>query len=64
MLIASGKTILLNRYPFNQPGFVELDSRLQKDFALTDRYHALLSADFFNLTNRPNLFESGYERYD
>src|SRR6202007_1587925 len=26
VLLANGKTVLLNRYPFNQPGFAELDA--------------------------------------
>jgi hypothetical protein len=58
VLLANGKTVLLNRYPFNQPGFAELDARLQKDFRITERYHALLSADFFNLTNRANNYSN------
>ncbi len=58
VLLANGKTVLLNRYPFNQPGFAEWDARVQKDFRITERYHAMLSADFFNLTNRSNLYSN------
>jgi hypothetical protein len=57
-LTPSGKTILLGRYVADQPGFAELDARLQKDFKLTDRYHILLSADFYNLTNRGNVYSN------
>jgi hypothetical protein len=53
---AGGKVGLVGRYPFNQPGFAEWDARLQKDFRITERYHAILSADFFNLTNRSNVY--------
>jgi Carboxypeptidase regulatory-like domain len=56
--LSNGKVVLLNRYPFNQPGFAELDMRLQKDFKFKERYHALLSADFFNLTNRANVYSN------
>jgi len=55
---SAGKTGLVGRYPFNQPGFAEWDARLQKDFRITERYHAVLSADFFNLTNRSNLYSN------
>jgi hypothetical protein len=57
-VMSGGKQVLLGRYPFNQPGFAEWDARLQKDFRITERYHALLSADFFNLTNRYNLYSN------
>jgi hypothetical protein len=55
---ASGKTSLLGRYPFDQPGYFEWDGRLQKDFAVHERYHVVLSGDFFNLTNRGNLYSN------
>ena len=55
---SKGKVGLVGRYPFNQPGFAEWDARLQKDFRITERYHAVLSADFFNLTNRANLYSN------
>ncbi len=55
---SGGKTILLGRYVADQPGFAELDARLQKDFKLTDRYHILLSGDFYNLTNRGNVYSN------
>jgi len=54
----AGATRLVGRYPYSQPGFAELDARLQKDFRITERYHALLSADFFNLTNRANQYSN------
>jgi hypothetical protein len=56
--MSNGKTILLGRYAANQPGFAEWDARLQKDVHLSDRYHLLLSGDFFNLTNRGNLYSN------
>jgi Carboxypeptidase regulatory-like domain len=55
---ANGKTSLLGRYPFDQPGYFEWDGRIQKDFALHERYHVVLSGDFFNLTNRGNLYSN------
>src|SRR4029077_3010974 len=58
VLLGNGKTVLLNRYPFNQPGFVELDARLQKDVRVGERYRLQFSADFFNLTNRSNLYSN------
>jgi Carboxypeptidase regulatory-like domain/TonB dependent receptor len=54
----NGKTTLLGRYPLNQPGFAEWDARLQKDFKITERYHAILSGDFFNLSNRHNTYSN------
>jgi hypothetical protein len=56
--LSNGKTVLVGRYPFNQPGFAEWDARIQKDFGLFDRYHVVLSGDFFNLTNRGNVYSS------
>jgi hypothetical protein len=58
VLLGNGKTVLLNRYPFNQPGFVELDARVQKDVRVGERYRLQFSADFFNLTNRSNLYSN------
>jgi hypothetical protein len=55
---SGGKTTLLGRYPFDQPGFAEWDARLQKDFHLGDRFKLQLSADFFNLTNRGNTYSN------
>jgi hypothetical protein len=57
-ITVNGKTSLLGRYPLNQPGFGEWDLRLQKDFGISDRYHVLLSGDFFNLTNRGNVYSN------
>jgi Carboxypeptidase regulatory-like domain len=56
LITLNGKTSLLGRYPLNQPGFFEWDSRLQKDIGIHERYHVILSADFFNMTNRANLY--------
>jgi hypothetical protein len=54
----NGKTVLLDRYPFNQPGFAELDARLQKDIRIGEKYTIQLSGDFFNLTNRANVYSN------
>jgi hypothetical protein len=35
-----------------------LDARLQKDFALGERYRVQLSGDFYNLTNRANVYSN------
>ena len=56
VLLSNGKAALVGRYPYDQPGFAELDARIQKDFKLSDRYHVLLSGDFYNLTNRGNVY--------
>jgi hypothetical protein len=56
--LGNGKQVLLGRYPLNQPGFAELDARLQKDVRLGERYRLQLSADFFNLTNRGNVYSN------
>ncbi len=53
-----GKVRLLGRYPLSQPGFADWDLRLAKDTRITERYHAQLQADFFNLTNRGNLYSN------
>jgi hypothetical protein len=58
LMLPNGKTILVGRYPYDQPGFAELDARIQKDFKLSDRYHVLLSGDFYNLTNRGNVYSN------
>src|SRR5271156_4584620 len=58
LTLNNGKTVLLDRYPDNQPGFAEWDARLQKDFALGERYKVQLSGDFYNLTNRANLYSN------
>ena len=55
---AGGKTVLLGRYPYDQPSFFEWDARLQKDLAIRDRLHVILSGDFFNLTNHGNLYSN------
>ena len=53
--LPNGKTVLLGRYPFTQPGFAEWDARVQKDFGFKERYHLQLSADLYNVTNRGNV---------
>jgi len=58
ILLSNGNTALVGRYPYDQPGFAELDARIQKDFKLSDRYHVLLSGDFYNLTNRGNVYSN------
>jgi hypothetical protein len=54
--IGSGKPFLLPRYPARQPDFFQLDTRINKDFKIGERYHAQIIADLFNLTNRGNLY--------
>jgi hypothetical protein len=58
VLPGNGKQALLGRYPLNQAGFAELDARLQKDVRLGERYRVQFSADFFNLTNRGNVYSN------
>jgi hypothetical protein len=53
-----GKTSLLTRYPFDQPGYFEWDGRLQKDIHVHERFHVIASGDFFNITNRGNLYSN------
>jgi hypothetical protein len=48
----------LTRYPFDQPGYFEWDGRLQKDIPIHERFHVIASGDFFNLTNRGNLYSN------
>jgi Carboxypeptidase regulatory-like domain len=54
----NGKTHLLTRYPFDQPGYFEWDGRLQKDIHLRERLHVIASGDFFNITNYGNLYSN------
>ena len=58
VFLSNGKAALVGRYPYDQPGFAELDARIQKDFKISDRYHVLLSGDFYNLTNRGNVYSN------
>jgi hypothetical protein len=58
ILLHNGKEALVGRYPYSQPGFGELDARVQKDIRITERYHLLVSGDFFNLTNRGNVYSN------
>jgi hypothetical protein len=56
--LANGKSILIGRYTADQPGFAEWDARIQKDFNFGERYTVQLSGDFYNLTNRANLYSN------
>jgi Carboxypeptidase regulatory-like domain/TonB dependent receptor len=56
--LGSGKPFLLDRYPGRQPSFFQSDLRLNKDFAFRERYHLQVLADFYNFTNRGNLFSN------
>jgi hypothetical protein len=55
---AAGKTSLLGRYPFDQPGYFQWDGRIQKTLHVHERLNVVLSGDFFNLTNRGNLYSN------
>jgi hypothetical protein len=55
---SGGKTVLLGRYPFNQPGYFEQEMRLLKDFNMHDRYHVQLQGDFFNVWNHANKYSN------
>jgi hypothetical protein len=55
---SGGKTVLLGRYPFNQPGYVEQEMRILKDFNAHDRYHVQLQGDFFNVWNHANKYSN------
>lgn len=55
---SSGRTVLLGRYPFNQPGYFQEDLRLGKDFNMHDRYHVQLQGDFFNMWNHANKYSN------
>ena len=62
--IGGGKPFLLQRYPFNQPDFIEWDARLAKDFKLGERFTVELSGDFYNVTNRHNcVLEPRHQRH-
>jgi Carboxypeptidase regulatory-like domain/TonB dependent receptor len=56
--LSNGKTVLVGRYPYDQPGFAEWDARVLKDVRITERYTVELTADFFNLTNRGNVYSN------
>jgi hypothetical protein len=56
--IGSGKPYLLGRYPYNQPNYAEWDARLQKDIKLHERYTVQFSGDFYNVTNRHNVYSN------
>jgi hypothetical protein len=57
-IMRGGREVLVGRYPFDQPNYGEWDARLQKDFRVSERYHLLLQADFFNVTNRGNVYSN------
>jgi len=57
-VVQGNGAVLVGRYPYNQPDFIQLDARLQKDLRIGERYRAQLSADFFNLTNRANVYSN------
>jgi hypothetical protein len=54
----NGRSFLLPRYPARQPGFLQTDFRVNKEFRFAERYHIELLADFFNLSNTENLFSN------
>jgi hypothetical protein len=54
----NGRSFLLPDYPARQPSFFTWDMRIAKDFRLSERYQIRLSGDFFNLTNRGNLYSN------
>ena len=54
--IGNGKPYLLGRYPFDQPSFAEWDARIAKNIKMGERYTLQLSGDFYNLTNKANLY--------
>jgi hypothetical protein len=56
--LGSGSPFLLDRYPARQPNYFQSDLRLNKDFAFRERYHLQLLADFYNFTNRGNLYSN------
>jgi hypothetical protein len=53
---ANGKPFLLPRYPGREPDFFQWDTRINKDFKISERYHVQLIADLFNVTNRGNVY--------
>jgi hypothetical protein len=55
---SDGKTGLLGRYPFNQPGYVEQEMRVLKDFNIRDHYHLQLQGDLFNVWNHANKYSN------
>jgi hypothetical protein len=42
------------RNSFRGPGYFDTDLNLNKTFAITERYHLLIGAYFFNILNHPN----------
>jgi hypothetical protein len=58
VVVTSGGTFLLPRYPGRQPGFVQDDLRVDKQFKFSERYNLEFLVDLFNLTNRGNLYSN------
>jgi Carboxypeptidase regulatory-like domain/TonB dependent receptor len=54
--IGSGSPFLLPRYPSRQPDFFNWDMRVSKDLNFSERYQLRFIADFFDVTNRGNLY--------
>lgn len=52
------RSFLLSRYPTNQPDYFNWDLRVSKSFRFSERYTAQILGDFFNLTNRANLYSN------
>ncbi len=44
----------LARNSFRGPGYFDTDLTLNKQFAITERFHLLVGANFFNILNHPN----------
>lgn len=44
----------LGRNSFRGPNYFDTDLTLNKSFALTERFHLLIGANFFNILNHPN----------
>lgn len=44
----------LARNSFRGPGYFDTDLNLNKTFTLTERFHLLIGANFFNILNHPN----------
>jgi len=58
VVVTSGGSFLLPRYPGRQPGFAQDDLRLDKEFKFSERYNVEFLVDLFNLTNRGNLYSN------
>jgi len=58
VVVTSGGSFLLPRYPGRQPGFAQDDLRLDKEFKFSERYNVEFLVDLFNLTNRGNFYSN------